>query len=290
MHSHSQNKNLLKNVSIFALCVSVILILIKTTAYLISGSMIILSSLTDSFFDLFISIMNYVAILYSSRPKDDKYKFGYNAIEDIAGLAQTCFIIGSSFFIAIESVKNLIIKEKLEIDNTSIYVMILSIFLTLLVVLYQKYTLKRQRSLVIESDSVHFMSDLITNIGLLIALTVIKYTGFQQIDSIIGICVACYMSYSSFKIGKVAFGNLMSKELPDEMKNQILEIINLNKYVKGYHEFRTRRSGRSKFVQIHIDLDRNMNFEEAHEVSEEIEDEIQKKIGDIEIIIHKDPV
>jgi ferrous-iron efflux pump FieF len=284
------NNTLIKITSITSIFMMSLLIVVKFVAYSKTDSLAILSSLIDSALDGTMSLINYFAIMVALRPKDDQYRFGYNAIEDIVGLVQASFIFGSATFMIIHSITRLIDPKPLMNNSFGISITLISIFATSMVYFLQLYTIKRTKSIIISVDAMHYQMDIMINVGLLLSLILIAKTDILYIDPIVSILISIYMLCSSFGFGKVAFGNLMSKELTDDIKNKIIDIISRYNEIKGYHNLKTRQSGNMKFIQIHIELDKNMSFMEAHDISHKLEEDIEKDIQDCEIVIHKDPI
>lgn len=282
-------ETLIKITAFTAIAITTILVTIKSIAYLFTGSLALLASLIDSLLDLIVSSINSFACFYALKPKDDDHRFGHTAIEDIVGLAQSVFIAGSGMFIMIHALKSLIEKEIPNHDNIGISAMIISLFLTIFLVALQRYTLRKTKSLVIKADSMHYESDIFLNVAILGSFLIIKYTGFGYFDSIIAICVSIYMFVVSLKLGKTTFDNLMGKELPESIKKVIIDVINSSPKIKGYHDLKTRVSGRMKFMQFHIELEKTISLQEAHDITEEIEKKIMSQIENSEVFIHQDP-
>ena len=297
MITYEEQNNLIKKTSILSIVIGILLTSIKLAAYFFTNSFAIMASLLDSAMDLLISVINYIVALYAIKPKDNEYHFGHNAIEDLSGLAQSCFVIGSVVLIILQCVQKLINKEITAIgdyNNIGILIICISIVLLIILILYHKYTIRKTDSLIIKANYIHYTIDLIVNTILLFALIFMKYTKLYFIDSAIAIIACLFIIRASYKIGKEALGNLMFKKLPFELENQIILAIKeqmlLDKNILGYHDLKTRKTGRIKFVQLHLEINRDISFKEAHIITELIEQMIVNKLGNCEIIIHQDPV
>ncbi|QED23369.1 cation diffusion facilitator family transporter [Candidatus Deianiraea vastatrix] len=281
--------NLIKYTSIAAIFVSTSLIIAKILTYHFSHSIAILSSLVDSSLDLLTSLINCVAIFYAAKPKDEDHKFGHSAIEDIASFIQAMIIFISGILIIYQASMNIVNHKVITFEKVSMYTMLLSLFMTICLVLLQKYTISKTKSLVISADCLHYKTDVLMNIGIIASLFILKFTHFYAIDSIVAICIAVYIIYSAFELGKSAFNNLMGREISRQEQDEIIAIIQAENRIKGFHDFKTRRSGQMSFIQIHIEMKGDLTLFTAHEICEEIEQKITEKIPNCEIIIHKDP-
>jgi len=285
-----KKNKLLKLTSGYTIFTNIVLIIIKTIAWFFTGALVILSSLVDSLLDLMTSSVNFFAIKYSLKPIDDEHRFGHGAIEDIACLLQSGFIGISTVFILFQSVKNLILKEKLTKDPLGIIVMLISLGLKLILIFVQRYTIKKTNSSIIKAETLNYIADIAMNLSITTSLIVIQYTNFYFIDSIMAMFVAVYIFRSAFKIGLKAFNNIMCKELSGNIKEKIIKIITDSPDIKGYHDLKTRASGSRYFVQVHLEIDKNLPLKRSHEIVKQIDNGIQNLLGDCEVIIHQDPV
>jgi len=285
-----KNEILLKLTSGFSIIITVVLIIIKAIAWLITGSLVILSSLVDSGLDLMTALVNFFAIKYSLKPNDENHKFGHGAIEDIACLLQAGFISGSAVFILFQSVRNLMLKEKLRCDKIGIIIMMISLGLKISLIIVQKYTVKKTNSSIIKAESLNYLADVVMNLSVTASLIIIEITGFYYIDSVMAIVIALLILRSAYSIGRKAFDNIMCKELSSEIREKIINIIYNSEGISGYHDLKTRMSGNKSFVQVHLEIDKKLALESSHEITKKIDKKIEKLLGECEVIIHQDPV
>src|SRR3954470_16558303 len=155
---------LMRRAAVASLGVSLGLMLLKAAAYLLTNSVAMLASLADSALDLFSSVLNLFAIRSSLTPADEEHRFGHGKAEPLAGLAQGAFIAGSATFLVIQAINRFIVPESLDHPITGLVVMAISIAATLALITYQRYVVKKTRSVAISADRMHYASDLVTNI------------------------------------------------------------------------------------------------------------------------------
>ncbi len=285
-------KNVTLNITAISLpiTISIILIIAKIYGYFITGSLSLLSSLLDSLMDVIISTINVIAIIYASKPPDEDHRFGHNSIEDIVGLIQATFITTSAFLILYKAVNGFIEPDEIVNNMAGVWIMIISTIGTLIIVLYQKIIINKTKSVVVESDMIHYLTDFFINIAIAISLLVSVNSKFAILDPVLASLIAFYVLFAAFKIGRKSFDNLMDKELEDDEKVKIIDLINKQKQIKGFHALKTRRSGNRIFVQIHVELDKKLNLEEAHKIIDFLEKEIENMWLESDVIIHSDPV
>jgi ferrous-iron efflux pump FieF len=272
-----------------AVTVAGTLILVKFAAWLATDSVGVLSTLIDSALDALASLINLVAVRHALQPADREHRFGHGKAESLAGLAQAAFITGSALFLVIEALQRLFRPEPIEEGWIAIVVMMFSIVLTAALVVFQGFVVRRTRSLAIRSDSLHFVGDLLTNAGVILALLLVDALGWLAADPIIALVIAAVVFYSAYRILRQAYDMLMDREFPDDQRRRVREIALSNAEVLGVHDLRTRTSGRDSFVQMHLVLPAAMSLKRAHEISDEVEARIRAAYPGAEVIIHQDP-
>lgn len=280
---------LLKLASVASVITAGFLIVAKLIAWYLTGSVGLLASLVDSVMDSIASLINLFAIRYSLQPADKQHRFGHGKAEPLAGLAQAAFIAGSAIFLIFHAVDRLRFGHPVEQVGIGIGVMVLAIVLTLVLLGIQRYVIQKTDSTAIRADSLHYLTDLLTNMCILLALY-LSTLGWQWADPVFAIGVAIYIFYSAFQIGHEAFQQLMDRELPDEILDQIQAIAMSPPEVTGTHETRTRQSGQTRFVQLHLELNENMSLKRAHEIADQVEAKIMAFLPGAEVIIHQDPI
>lgn len=286
--SQQETHRLLKLTSAASVATAFILMGAKVVAWGLSGSVGLLASLVDSLMDAAASIVNLVAIRYALQPADDEHRFGHGKAESLAGLGQATFIAGSAVFLFLHAVDRFINPRDLKAPEIAVAVMVFSIFATSLLLILQRYTVKKTQSVAIKADSLHYAADLLTNVAIVLAifLSVVGWPGF---DALAGLIISLYIFYSAFQVGHEAVQHLLDRELPDDEKAEIEKIATEDALVLGIHELRTRQSGPTKMIQMHLELDGNMKLKDAHTVAAAVENKLFRRFPGADVIIHQDP-
>ena len=281
---------LMRNATLFALCVAVVLFLAKLVVYLASGSIALMGSAIDSGLDILATGFNFVAVRHALQPPDHKHRFGHGKAEAISGLGQSAFICGSAAFLMIEAIGRMLHKHDLDFALAAITITVVSIAVAGGLVLYQRYVTSRTRSLAISADEVHYRSDIILNLGVLLALFLSgPQLRWRFADPVIGALIAVYIAYSATKIFRQSFNQLMDHEFDDEERSRIAQIVRAHPEVVALHDLRTRRSGRDAFIQFHLELAPGLRLVDAHRISDEVESDVLKAFPEAEVLIHEDP-
>lgn len=264
------------------------LIVIKIFAWWLTDSVSMLASLVDSLMDAAASLINLFAVAHALVPADHEHRFGHGKVESLAGLGQAVFIFISALFLLYNAYDRLQHPQELMALGWGTAVTLVSIALTVLLLLFQSYVVKRTQSLAVKADALHYRSDLATNAVILLAL-LFSYYGFQRVDPLFAIVIAFYILYSAWCIAHDSAQILLDRELPDAMRARIIDVAEAIAEVKSIHDLRTRRSGLTHFIQLHIDLDASLTLQQAHRIADEVEAAIIAAIPNADVIIHQDP-
>lgn len=266
-----------------------ILILAKLSAWLLTDSSSMLASLTDSLMDISASVINLLAIRYSLVPADDDHSFGHGKAESLASLAQAAFITGSALVLVMNGFSRLVSPQPMEHLGIGLWVTLGALALTLLLVTFQSYVVKRTGSQAIKADRLHYQSDLLLNSGVLVALALSWY-GWLWADGLCAILLGIYILRSAMQIGYEATQTLLDRQLPDEEREEISRLTTSVSGVHGLHDMRTRQSGQLRFIQLHIELDDDLPLRRAHAIADEVEALLLKAFPASDVIIHMDPI
>ena len=285
------NNKLMRLSTYFTVFGVFLIIIAKLYGWFATESVTMLASLTDSLLDICVSIMNLITVHYSLKPADHEHRFGHGKAEDLAVFIQSSFFGVSGLYLIFASLERLLEPAKQLVGHSSIGIatMVFSIFITLVILSFQHYVMKRVNSNVIKADSLHYLTDLLTNIVAIIGIFLVTYWNIPMFDSIAALAIALYIIVVALKMFKKAFNNLMDHELDEKDRELIIKIIKSHKQVLGFHDFKTRYAGNKPFIQFHLEMDENMPFKQTHKIAIEIEQMILEKIPNAEIIIHQDP-
>ncbi len=270
--------------------VALVLVGLKFWALQETGALSVAASLADSALDLLVSMTGLMAIIYAARPADDDHRFGHTSAEDLAALGQALLLAGVACYIGYGAVLRLLaeVPPVLENEASGIAVMLISIAITVALVLWQRRVVKRTGSKVVAADSLHYVADLIPNVGAVLALAVSSFWAMPQLDSLIAILATIILLYGAFRIGGKAFDALMDRSAPPETMARLAEIIEGWPGLYGYHDLKTRTAGSTLFVQVHIELDGAQSLHQAHDIGKALKREILQAYPQADVIIHKD--
>ncbi|MBT7450411.1 MAG: cation diffusion facilitator family transporter, partial [Rhodospirillaceae bacterium] len=257
--------------------------------FLVTNSVALLSSLVDSVLDLFASLVTLWAVSHALTPADKEHRFGHGKAEPLSGLAQSAFVAGSALLLLVEAASRIGKDNQVIEGDLGIGVMIFTIVVTLLLVLFQKFVVKRTGSVAISADSLHYTGDLLLNLSVIGALVLSTYGDVAWADPVFATGIAIFLLWNASRIARKSVAVLMDHELPEEQRQAIKAVVLKHPKVLDVHELRTRSSGIQTFMQMHMVLDPKLSLLEAHRIADEVEMALMADYPGADIIIHQDP-
>lgn len=275
--------------AIASISVALLLVGMKAWATWTSGSTAMLGSLADTALDLIASIATLVGVWVAAQPADEEHRFGHGKAEALAAIFQVLLISLSAFSIMVRAVSQLIAGARPEGAQEGIFVSLVAMAATLALLAWQRHVIRRTGSLAIETDHLHYKSDLLLNLAVIAALALDRYAGFTAADPLFGIGIALWLGWGAWRASTQALDHLMDREWPKEKRDRFLKVLARHPELRGVHDLRTRTSGSRDFVQFHVWVDGAMTVRHAHQVMDDIEAKLKAEFPDIEILIHPDP-
>lgn len=269
--------------------VAITLILAKLASYIVTESVSLLSSLIDSSTDLLASLVILVGVRHAQRPPDPHHRFGHGKAESLAALAQAAFVTGSAMFLGYEALNRFINPVPLTDGWLGIAVMVLAITLTAGLVLFQRHVIRRTGSIAIGADSLHYSGDLLMNLAVIGALALTEVTGWAYFDPLFALGIAAFLVRGAIAIARRSLDVLMDRELPRSDRERIRAIVLGHPAARGMHDLRSRSSGSTVFIELHLELDSHLSLAEAHDLTDEIEQRLLEAFPGAEVLIHQEP-
>ncbi|TWB35210.1 cation diffusion facilitator family transporter [Nitrospirillum pindoramense] len=269
--------------------VAAILIAGKFGAYLATNSVSILSSLIDSSVDALASVVTLISVARALKPPDFAFRFGHGKAEPLAALIQSAFIVGSALFLCYESLGRLFEPRPVGDIGIGLWVMAAAIALTFVLVLFQRWVIRRTASLAIGADSLHYSGDMLLNAAVIVSLLLGRWTGQAFWDPLFGLGIAAFLAWGAVGISRTALDVLMDRELPDDERTRVVDLVNAHPASRGLHDLRTRSTGMGQHIEFHLELDSHLTLTQAHDITDEIESSLRAAFPNAEITIHQEP-
>ncbi len=283
-----------KKAPMVAMTVAFFLAVMKFIVWIFSWSVALLSSAMDSLLDTWVSIFNFFAIKFAQEPADDEHTYWHWKIEGIAATIEWTVITLSWLYIVYESIKKFIYPGEITNIDWTLIVMLVSIIATWWLVYFLNYVYKKTWNLVVKWDSLHYKMDLFTNLAVIATLVIIFFSpSLVWIDAGVWFLIWLYIIHEAYELIKEGINLLLDRALEEHEKvKEIIDRFLAEWKFDSYHCLRTRAGGsKDKFVEFHFVMDPETSILQAHQVWDEIEEEIKKLDPEAHwhIIWHVDP-
>lgn len=270
---------------------AVITIGLKTAAYFLTGSVGLLSDALESIINLVAAISALFLLKLAEKPPDDDHLYGHTKAEYFSSIIEACLIILAAFSIGYSAFNRLIYPQP--IDNTIIGLVVSGVasIINLAVALALLKVGKKHKSITLEADGHHLLTDVWTSVGVIAGVAIVGITHIYILDPLVAIAVAGNILFTGFDLIKKSALGLMDTSLPEEDLQKIKNIIDeYNKKGVSYHGLRTRQSATRSFMSVHLLVPGKLSVQEAHDLSEEIEEKIAAEFQKLTILTHLEPV
>jgi ferrous-iron efflux pump FieF len=243
--------------------------------------------MNDSILDALTSFLAYHALLFSSISFDKGHNFGHEKVEGVMALFQCLLVIYSGIMIFVEAYEMLVDPKPVSNTGVGIAVMVISCFAVYQLVYFQKYVARKTDSLLVKGDALHYLSDFLVNICIIISLAVSKF--FAYMDLVCGVIIGGYVLYSAFLILKGAIIDLMDAALPLKVQNNISKTITSVDGVEKIKILKTRSAGMKKYVEAVIEISPNVSFVEADGIAKTVESKLLGMFENVDAIVKAEP-
>jgi cation diffusion facilitator family transporter len=250
---------------------AVVLVVVKFAAWLMTGSVALLTSAVDALVDAGASAVTFLGVRYAERPADLDHRFGHGKGEAVAAFVQGLLLAGAAVVLAAESIQRLIFPVDLTALDVGLWVIAASLIAAIGLVARQTWVVRRTGSTAIAADRAHYLTDIAVNVAVLAALGIARTTGWVHADPLFALAISGYMLWNAWEIARGALVQLLDRELPQEERRRIEGAVLACPGVRGIHDLRTRDAGDRVFVEFHLEVDRFLPVEQGHAIADKAE-------------------
>ena len=271
---------------------ALVTILLKSYAYYLTGSVGLMSDALESFVNLFAAIFAVIMLHISQKPADKKHTYGHSKAEYFSSAAEGALIIIAAFSIFRSAIPRIFNPISIENVDLGLLLSFIASIVNLGVGSTLIYNGKKRKSLILEADGRHLMTDVWTSLGVIVGIIIVKFTGWYIVDPIIAIFVAVNIMFTGYKLIKRSARGLMDATIPDEdMKRIILYLDSLKSNQIEYHSLMTRTAGQRKFIFFHLLVPGNWSVKQGHDCADKIEEHIISMFTEpVTVDTHLEPV
>jgi len=267
-----------------------LLIVIKVIASILTGSIAILADAVHSVIDLSGVVIGYIGIRVSAKPADEEHAFGHGKAENIASGIIAGLIFVAAGIIFYQAVRNLIAAATVELVTAGIFITAGAIVINLLISRYALKVARATDSLALEATARDMTADVLSSAAVLVGLVLVRVTGNNVLDPVVAMLVAVLIAVTAYFTIRKSLRGLMDTRLPKAEEDELIAIITEHTtQVAGFHKLRTRKAGSQRFIDLHLMLPKNASVEEAHQMCDHLEQDIENRLTNTSVTIHVEP-
>ena len=274
-----------------SIAAAVATILLKGWAYLLTGSIGLLSDALESFVNLAGALMALAMLTVAARPADEDHTYGHGKAEYFSAGVEGAMILIAALSIAVAAVDRLLNPRALEQVGAGLVVSVVAAAINFAVASVLMRAGRAHRSATLEADAHHLLTDVWTSAGVLVGVGAVVLTGWLWLDPVVALAVAANIVWTGYRILRGSVSGLMDAALPPS-EVQVLKDL-LQPYVRQgieYHALRTRQSGARRFVSLHVLVPPDWTVQRGHELLEQIEADVRRALQPVTIFTHLEPL
>jgi cation diffusion facilitator family transporter len=266
-------------------------IALKGGAYLITGSVGLLSDALESLVNLAAAIVAFIALSAAARPEDEDHRYGHSKAEYFSSGFEGALIMLAAASILYAAARRLITPQPIEQVALGVGISVVASMINLLVAQILFRAGRRHRSITLEADAHHLMTDVWTSVAVIVGIWATARTGWQRLDPIVAIAVALNIVRTGMGILRRSLMGLLDTAIPDELQRKIVEIL-ARHTTSGvrFHALRTRQAGARLFVDFHVLVPGHWSVQRGHDLLEKIEEEVRATVPHSSVFTHLEPI
>jgi cation diffusion facilitator family transporter len=276
---------------LLSIAAAVVTIGLKGGAYLLTGSVGLLSDAAESLVNLVAAVTAYVSLWYAAKPVDASHTYGHEKIEFFSSGLEGVLIVVAAVGIAVFAVQRIVRPEPLGGLGAGLAILLVAALINGAVAALLLRAGRAHGSIILEADGRHLLADVWTSVGVLAGLGVVALTGWQVLDSLIALVVAGNILWTGGDLIRRSFHGLMDHALPRAEQDAVKSAIEANLGPDmAYHALRTRQAGSRRFADFHLLVPGSCSVKKAHELTVRIEDAMQAALPGLEVTVHVEPI
>ena len=274
-----------------SLLAALLTIALKGGAYLLTGSIALLSDALESLVNLLAAVVALVALTVAVRPADEDHAYGHTKAEYFSSGFEGALILIAAVSIIVAAGQRFL--HPIGIRDPALGLAITAVATIVNFgtarVLFQAG--RRYESIALEADAHHLMSDVWTSIGVIVGVGATALTGWHRLDAIVAILVSVSVLWSGATLVRRSMLGLLDTALPEDTRRQITAILEAHA-PDGvrYHALRTRQAGARRFISFHILVPGEWSVQKGHDLLEELEEEVRAAVPNSSVDTHLEPI
>lgn len=269
---------------------SVAVLALKFLAYVLTGSVAVLSDAAESVVNVIAANVALVSLVVAVRPPDDTHQYGHGKAEFVSSATEGALIFAGGAWILVAAFQRLVHPDPLRSLDIGITVLAGATIANSLTAGYLTRVSHQVASAALEADARHLQADVLTSVAVLVGMALVQLTGWLWVDALLGAVVAVHILQIGVGVSRKALEGLMDSSLPDDEQARIRRILDAHREeILSYHALRARRIGSQRFVDLHLVLHRTLSVGDAHALCDHLEAHVGEELPGTDITIHVEP-
>lgn len=274
-----------------SLATSAVVILLKGSAWWVTGSVALLSDALESGVNLVAAMIALASLAYARRAPDDDHQFGHGKVEFFSSGVEGGLIFVAAGLILWTSVPRIWAPQPIESAGLGLALSVVASIANAACAYVLLRAGREHRSITLEADGRHLMTDVWTTVGVVAALIMVTLTGWLWLDAVIAVLVGLHILVEGWRLMRRSFDGLMDKSIPEDELVKVRTVLNgLRATGNDYHALRTRQAGRRHFVDVHVLVPGAMTVQAGHDLVEQLEADLRAAVPHAEVLIHLEPL
>lgn len=268
---------------------ALVILALKFGSYLVTGSVSLLSDAAESLVNLVAAVVLTVAVGVAAAPPDYKHPYGHTKAEYLSSVLEAALIIVAAAVIGLTAVRRLLEPQPLEQVGIGLGLAAAAAVVNGSLAMRLLRVARRVRSDALAANARHLFTDVLTSLGTIVGVGLVRLTGWLPLDPLVALLVAANIVVTGVNVMRRSLSRLLDERLPEADEARVIGEIEGVAGVRGYHRLRTRRSGSARFAEVDVFVDGDMRVEQAHEVAREVERRVRSAVEGLEMTVHIEP-
>ena len=270
-----------------SIAAAVATIALKFSAYLVTGSVGLLSDAAESIVNLVAAFVALLALHVAGQPADEDHHFGHSKAEYFSAVVEGLMIFVAAVFILISAVQRFLTPQPLDNVGVGLAISVVASVINGSVALILLRAGRQHRSIALVADGRHLLTDVWTSVGVVIGVLLVALTGWNRLDAVIAFAVGCNIIWTGWHLIRGSVDGLMDKSIDAERNAQIRSVLDRHAGPEvSYHELRTREAGHRIFASVHVLVPGGWSVRAGHDLVEEIESDLRTSLPELDVTVH----
>ncbi|HEX7004620.1 MAG TPA: cation diffusion facilitator family transporter [Trueperaceae bacterium] len=280
---------IIRRATLVTLAASLLVLATKLAAFMLTGSVALLSDGAESLVNVAAAAAVIYAVRLARRPPDYEHPYGHAKAEYISGALEGSLILVAAGVILATAAPRLLEPPRLESVRVGVLMVAAASVVNAATAWYLRRVTRRHHSPALEATSRHLITDLWTSVGVVLSVVLVDLTGLALLDPVIALLVGLHIMREGWSVTAGAMSSLLDIRLPEEEEGALMEILQQEPEVLGFHRLRSRRSGINRFLEVDIFVDPRLDVRDAHDIATALEDRIAEVLPNLTATLHIEP-